>query len=93
MDEFTDTLYELKLIYYTPTFDDRVRTFCMCPRGEVVTEYNDGIITVNGHSYGNRESSNTNFAILVSTHFTEPFREPIAYGRYVLKSQYVECEG
>jgi len=85
MDEFTDALYELKLIYYTPTFDDRVRTFCMCPRGEVVTEYNDGIITVNGHSYGNRESSNTNFAILVSTNFTEPFREPIAYGRYVAR--------
>ena len=85
MDEFTDALYELKLIYYTPTFDDRVRTFCMCPRGEVVTEYNDGIITVNGHSYGNQESSNTNFAILVSTNFTEPFREPITYGRYVAR--------
>jgi len=85
MDEFTQALYELKLIYYTPTFDDRVRTFCMCPHGEVVTEYNDGIITVNGHSYEDQETPNTNFAILVSTHFTEPFREPIAYGRYVAR--------
>ena len=68
--------------------------FVCAPGEEVVTEYNDGIITVNGHSYVNRESSNTNFAILVSTHFTEPFREPIAYGRYVARfSQYVGGRG
>jgi len=85
MDEYTQILYELKLIYYSHTFDDRVRTFCMCPQGEVVTEYNDGIITVNGHSYENRKTANTNFAILVSTHFTEPFKEPIEYGRYVAR--------
>jgi len=75
----------LKLIYYSHTFDDRVRTFCMCPQGEVVSEYNDGIITVNGHSYENRKTNNTNFAILVSTHFTEPFKEPIEYGRYIAR--------
>lgn len=83
MEDFTRVMYELKLIYYSHTFDDRVRTFCMCPYGEVVTEYNDGIITVNGHSYEERKTLNTNFAILVSTNFTEPFKEPIAYGRYV----------
>jgi uncharacterized FAD-dependent dehydrogenase len=85
MEEYTKVLYELKLIYYSHTFDDRVRTFCMCPHGEVVSEYNDGIITVNGHSYENRKTNNTNFAILVSTHFTEPFKEPIEYGRYVAR--------
>lgn len=83
MEEYTSVLYELKLVYYSRTFDDRVRTFCMCPHGEVVTEYNDGIVTVNGHSYEGKQTSNTNFAILVSTHFTEPFHEPIAFGRYV----------
>lgn len=83
MEEYTNVLYELKLVYYSRTFDDRVRTFCMCPYGEVVTEYNDGIITVNGHSYEGKQTPNTNFAILVSTNFTEPFHEPIAFGRYV----------
>jgi uncharacterized FAD-dependent dehydrogenase len=83
MEEYTNVMYELKLIYYSRTFDDRVRTFCMCPHGEVVTEYNDGIVTVNGHSYEGKHTPNTNFAILVSTNFTEPFHEPIAFGRYV----------
>ncbi|MGQ9622673.1 MAG: NAD(P)/FAD-dependent oxidoreductase [Candidatus Caldatribacteriaceae bacterium] len=83
MEEFTNVMYELKLVYYSHTFDDRVRTFCMCPHGEVVTEYNDGIVTVNGHSYEGKRTPNTNFAILVSTNFTEPFHEPIAFGRYV----------
>lgn len=83
MEEYTSVMYELKLVYYSRTFDDRVRTFCMCPYGEVVTEYNDGIITVNGHSYEGKQTPNTNFAILVSTNFTEPFHEPIAFGRYV----------
>ncbi|MEN3186454.1 MAG: FAD-dependent protein, partial [Atribacterota bacterium] len=83
MEDFTKVMYELKLVYYSHTFDDRVRTFCMCPYGEVVTEYNDGIVTVNGHSYEERKTLNTNFAVLVSTNFTEPFKEPISYGRYV----------
>ncbi len=84
----TDVLYEGKLQYHTPFFDDRVRTFCMCPYGEVTTEYigaPDGVISVNGHSYAERKSNNTNFALLVSTTFTEPFHEPIAYGRYIAR--------
>jgi len=83
MKRLTDVIYESKLIYYTQKFDDRVRTFCMCPYGEVVTEFNDGITSVNGHSYQEHQTDNTNFAILVSTHFTEPFKEPIAYGKYI----------
>ncbi len=81
----TDVVYEPKLIFYSKTFDDKVRTFCMNPYGEVVTEENDGIITVNGHSYAKRRSDNSNFAILVSNTFTEPFRDPIAYGRYIAR--------
>ncbi|HSV32011.1 MAG TPA: FAD-binding protein [Atribacteraceae bacterium] len=92
-DEFTQIMYELKLVYYSRTFDDRVRTFCMCPAGEVVTEFNDGIITVNGHSYEDHKTPNTNFAILVSTHFTEPFREPIEYGRYVARLANILSDG
>jgi len=83
MEHITGTFYESKLIYYTTQFDDQVRTFCMCPHGEVVIEYNDGITTVNGHSYRDKETDNTNFALLVSTNFTEPFKEPIAYGKYI----------
>lgn len=83
LEPLTDLIYEPKLIYYSPSFDDRVRTFCVCPYGEVVTEYNDDLITVNGHSYAAKRTKNTNFALLVSTTFTEPFREPITYGRYV----------
>ena len=79
----TDAIYESKLIYYTQKFDDRVRTFCMCPYGEVVTEFDDGIASVNGHSYQEHRTDNTNFAVLVSTNFTEPFKEPIAYGKYI----------
>ncbi len=88
MDPLTDVLYEGKLQYYTPSFDDKVRTFCMCPYGEVTTEYigaPDGVVSVNGHSYAERKTNNTNFALLVSTTFTEPFREPIAYGRYIAR--------
>ena len=81
--DMTDTAYELKLVYYSKTFDEKVRTFCMNPYGEVVTEEYDGIITVNGHSYAGKKSENTNFAILVSSAFTEPFDDPIAYGRYI----------
>ncbi|HDZ23034.1 MAG TPA: FAD-binding protein, partial [Desulfobacteraceae bacterium] len=65
LKEITDTTYESKLIYYSKTFDEKVRTFCMNPYGEVVTEENAGIITVNGHSYARKKSDNTNFAILV----------------------------
>lgn len=79
----TDAIYESKLVYYTEKFDDKVRTFCMCPYGEVVTEFNDGITSVNGHSYQEYRTDNTNFAVLVSTNFTEPFKEPIAYGKYI----------
>ncbi len=83
LEHLTETLYESKLVYYSTFFDDRVRTFCMCPHGEVVMEYNNGITTANGHSYKNKKTDNSNFAILVSTTFTEPFQEPIAYGKYI----------
>jgi len=88
LEELTSTLYESKLEFYSNSFDDRIRTFCMCPSGEVVTESTGGddpVITVNGHSYAGLKSNNTNFAILVSTSFTEPFREPIAYGKYLAR--------
>ena len=83
MAPLTDLVYEPKLLYYTKAFDDKVRTFCVCPYGEVVTEYAGDVITVNGHSYAERRTANTNFALLVSKSFTEPFKEPIAYGRYI----------
>ena len=77
MEPITSRLYESKLIYYSPTFGDEVRTFCMNPNGEVVSENYNGIQTVNGHSYANKKTPNTNFALLVSKKFTEPFKEPI----------------
>jgi uncharacterized FAD-dependent dehydrogenase len=83
MEEITRATYEAKILYYTRRFEDLVRTFCMCPYGEVIREDLGGLYTVNGHSYANRRSSNTNFALLVSKTFTEPFRAPIAYGRYI----------
>lgn len=85
MEELTEALYEPKLVYFSKSFDDHVRTFCVCPRGEVITESYEGILTVNGQSYAERKTDNTNFAILVSTRFTEPFREPIAYGKYLAR--------
>jgi len=85
LKDITDTVYESKLIYYSKTFDDRVRTFCMNPYGEVVAENNEGMITVNGHSHTQKKSENTNFAVLVSSSFTEPFDDPIAYGRYIAR--------
>jgi len=85
MEELTQVLYEPKFIYFSKSFDDHVRTFCVCPRGEVITESYEGIITVNGQSYSERKTDNTNFALLVSTRFTEPFREPIAYGKYIAR--------
>ena len=85
LKEITDTTYESKLIHYSKTFDEKVRTFCMNPYGEVVIEKNAGILTVNGHSYAGRKTANTNFAILVSSAFTEPFDDPIAYGLYIAR--------
>jgi uncharacterized FAD-dependent dehydrogenase len=85
LKRITDVTYEPKLIFYSKTFDDKVRTFCMNPYGEVVIEESEGITTVNGHSYARRKSDNSNFAILVSSTFTEPFRDPIAYGRYIAR--------
>ncbi|OGW39149.1 MAG: FAD-dependent oxidoreductase [Nitrospirae bacterium RBG_13_39_12] len=82
-EPLTKITYEPKLIFYSKTFNDKVRTFCVNPYGEVVKEYLKGIWTVNGHSYANKRSNNTNFALLVSTFFTEPFDEPISYGRYI----------
>ncbi len=83
MEHLTDKVYESKLIYFSRSFDDRVRTFCMNPYGIVVTENNGGLVTVNGHSYAEKRSANTNFALLVSKTFTEPFDEPIRYGKYI----------
>ena len=83
--KLTDLTYEAKFIYYSKTFDDRVRTFCMNPFGEVVTETIEDIVSVNGHSYAKKKTENTNFAILVSSTFTEPFRDPIGYGRYIAR--------
>ena len=85
MEDLTNELYEPKLVYYSKSFDDQVRTFCVAPKGEVITESYDGILTVNGQSYAERKTKNTNFALLVSTSFTEPFREPIAYGKYLAR--------
>jgi hypothetical protein len=88
MKELTDALYEIKLEHYSQSFNDRIRTFCMCPAGEVITESTGGtdpVVTVNGHSYASHNSPNTNFALLVSTDFTRPFHEPIAYGKYLAK--------
>jgi len=88
MAPLTDVLYESKLEFLSKSFDDRVRTFCMCPGGEVSMEATGGcdpVITVNGHSYAERKTENTNFALLVSTAFTKPFNQPIAYGRYLAR--------
>lgn len=86
MDHLTKSLYEAKLVYYSDTFENKVRTFCMNPGGIVSEEhYDGGIAVVNGHSYADEDkhTENTNFAMLVSTRFTEPFRQPIEYGRYI----------
>jgi len=85
LSHVTDVLHEAKLLYNSKKFDDPVRTFCMNPFGSVVKERNAGFSTVNGHSYSVRKTDNTNFAVLVSTTFTEPFHEPIAYGEYIAR--------
>lgn len=83
MESLTSVIFESKFIFYSKSFEDRVRTFCMCPHGEVVTENNDGVMTVNGHSHAQKKTDNTNFALLVSKNFTQPFNEPITYGRHI----------
>jgi hypothetical protein len=85
MEDLTKALYEPKLVYFSRSFDDQVRTFCVSPYGEVTTESYDGVLTVNGGSQAETKTPNTNFAILVSTQFTEPFKEPIAYGKYIAR--------
>lgn len=88
MEELNEAMYESKLIYYTPTFDDKVRTFCSNPGGEVSTEiYEGNLAVVNGHSYKSDalKSNNTNFALLVTKHFTEPFNSPIEYGMHIAR--------
>jgi uncharacterized FAD-dependent dehydrogenase len=88
LKEITDTFYELKLEFVSPTYREKIRTFCMCPAGEVTMETTGGenaVITVNGHSYSHHKTDNTNFALLVSAKFTPPFREPIGYGRNIAR--------
>ncbi len=96
MQILNENLYEAKLIYHTPTFDDKVRTFCTNPSGEVATEYYEGgLAVVNGHAYKSSEykTDNTNFAILVSKNFTKPFTTPIAYGRKIAELSNMLCGG
>ncbi|MDR1599580.1 MAG: FAD-binding protein [Oscillospiraceae bacterium] len=86
MDHLTKHLYEAKLVYFSDTYENKVRTFCMNPGGVVSQEhYEGGLAVVNGHSYADpaMRTMNTNFAVLVSTNFTEPFNQPIEYGRYI----------
>lgn len=84
-EDITEAIYEAKLVYRTKQYGDKVRTFCMNPYGHVVTENVDGIMTVNGHSYTDEKlrSNNTNFALLVSNKFTEPFDDPYQYGKRI----------
>ena len=83
----TDELYESKIVYRTAKFEDLVRTFCMNPHGAVVNENTNGIITVNGHSYEDpaKHTENTNFALLVSKHFSEPFKDSNGYGESIAR--------
>ena len=85
--ELTDELYESKIVYRTEKFEDNVRTFCMNPHGIVVNENTNGIVTVNGHSYEDpkKQTENTNFALLVSKHFSEPFEDSNGYGESIAK--------
>ena len=83
----TDQLYESKIVYRTEKFEDLVRTFCMNPHGVVVNENTNGIVTVNGHSYEDpaKHTENTNFALLVSKHFSEPFKDSNGYGESIAR--------
>ena len=96
MKELNEKLYEAKLVYYTPTFDDKVRVFCTNPSGEVATEYYEGgLAVVNGHAYKSKDKKthNTNFALLVSKNFTEPFKSPIEYGKHIAQLGNMLCDG
>ncbi len=96
MEFLNKNLYEAKLVYYTPTFDDKVRTFCTNPSGEVATEYyENGLAVVNGHAYKSQEykTDNTNFALLVSKNFTKPFKTPIEYGKHIARLSNMLCDG
>jgi len=96
MKELNEKLYEAKLVYYTPTFDDKVRVFCTNPSGEVATEYYEGgLAVVNGHAYksADMKTKNTNFALLVSKNFTEPFKSPIEYGKHIAQLGNMLCDG
>lgn len=96
MQFLNENLYEAKLVYHTPTFDDKVRTFCTNPSGEVATEYYEGgLAVVNGHAYksGEFKTNNTNFAILVSKNFTKPFKTPIEYGKQIAQLSNMLCGG
>ena len=83
----TDELYESKIVYHTEKFEDRVRTFCMNPHGIVVNENTNGIVTVNGHSYegAEKQTDNTNFALLVAKHFSETFKDSNGYGESIAR--------
>lgn len=83
----TDELYESKIVYRTKQFEDNVRTFCMNPHGIVVNENTNGIVTVNGHSYegADKQTENTNFALLVAKHFSEPFKDSNGYGESIAR--------
>ena len=83
----TDELYESKIVYRTEKYGDKVRTFCMNPKGAVVNENTNGIITVNGHSYEDpaKQTENTNFALLVAKHFSEPFKDSNGYGESIAR--------
>ena len=83
----TDELYESKIVYRTAKYGDKVRTFCMNPKGAVVNENTNGIITVNGHSYEDpaKQTENTNFALLVAKHFSEPFKDSNGYGESIAR--------
>ena len=83
----TDELYESKIVYRTEKFEDKVRTFCMNPYGIVVNENTNGIVTVNGHSYEDpkKQTENTNFALLVAKHFSEPFKDSNGYGESIAR--------
>lgn len=96
MQFLNENLYEAKLIFHTPTFDDKVRTFCTNPSGEVAAEYYEGgLAVVNGHAYKAKEykTDNTNFAILVSKNFTKPFKTPIEYGKKIAELSNMLCGG
>ena len=83
----TDELYESKIVYRTKNYEDHVRTFCMNPKGSVVNENTNGIVTVNGHSFEDpeKQTENTNFALLVAKHFSEPFKDSNGYGESIAR--------